>query len=593
MRQTRTASLLCFLWWATVLAVVPGALGFVLNLDPSGQPRRWLLSAPHPLVSTNIVNPATKAVRYFLAADAYTATNAAAELNAIRAAFSQWQSVPGTSLKFEEGGLVPPGADGNTSDQTNLIFWAKNSLWVNNGRDYIFGMIAVTYPRVLGENTLAEADIVLNGVQVRWFTDINDTNSTRQFVESTVLHEIGHLIGLEHSPVGGATMFAWGAEGVSTHVGLSRDEIAAAQLLYPGAPLEAGHLRGQVLINSTAVFGAAVIAEDAAGNVVSGTVTRENGWYELPGLPPGNYQVRVTPLDPAAANSLYRLVPGSDIASAFAGAMTGFLPSVNTPAAVVAGATQTLDFSVTPGEPAFRITRIRPPTRESDFFNAINAAASIRLGQSNWIVGVYSPNLPGSGATLKVTGDGLALGASSFTTVTFSGTTPSLNLISIRVSVSPEATPGLRSFVVQQGTNTAIANGFLEVLPAFPDDNFDSLDDSFQRRYFPLFTSAEASPGADPDGDALENRGEFLAGTNPTNASSVLRIEQVTVAPSGTTLAWQSVPGRRYQVSGRSQLGSETWQPLGVPVSASGTSTQFVDPSEKTNVRFYRVEVLP
>ena len=161
------------------------------------------------------------------------------------------------------------------------------------------------------------------------------------------------------------------------------------------------------------------------------------------------------------------------------------------------------------------------------------------------------------------------------------------------MSVSPEATPGLRSFVVQQGTNTAIANGFLEVLPAFPDDNFDSLDDSFQRRYFPLFTSAEASPGADPDGDALENRGEFLAGTNPTNASSVLRIEQVTVAPSGTTLAWQSVPGRRYQVSGRSQLGSETWQPLGVPVSASGTSTQFVDPSEKTNVRFYRVEVLP
>ena len=406
MRQTRTASLLCFLWWATVLAVVPGALGFVLNLDPSGQPRRWLLSAPHPLVSTNIVNPATKAVRYFLAADAYTATNAAAELNAIRAAFSQWQSVPGTSLKFEEGGLVPPGADGNTSDQTNLIFWAKNSLWVNNGRDYIFGMIAVTYPRVLGENTLAEADIVLNGVQVRWFTDINDTNSTRQFVESTVLHEIGHLIGLEHSPVGGATMFAWGAEGVSTHVGLSRDEIAAAQLLYPGAPLEAGHLRGQVLMNSTAVFGAAVIAEDSSGNVVSGTVTRENGWYELPGLPPGNYQVRVTPLDPAAADSLYRLVPGSDIAPAFAGAMTGFLPGVNTPAAVRPERRRLW----TQRDPESRPSASRGfgPDPRIGFFNAINAAASIRLGQSNWIVGVYSPNLPGSGATLKVTGDGLA-----------------------------------------------------------------------------------------------------------------------------------------------------------------------------------------
>ncbi len=51
-----------------------------------------------------------------------------------------------------------------------------------------------------------------------------------------------------------------------------------------------------------------------------------------------------------------------------------------TPVLVAAGATETLDFNVTPGEPAFRITRIRPPTRESDFFNAINAANPCPFG---------------------------------------------------------------------------------------------------------------------------------------------------------------------------------------------------------------------
>jgi len=37
--------------------------------------------------------------------------------------------------------------------------------------------------------------------------------------------------------------------------------------------------------------------------------------------------------------------------------------------------------------------------------------------------------------------------------------------MSIRISVASNATPGLRSFVLTQGTNVAYANGFIEVLP--------------------------------------------------------------------------------------------------------------------------------
>ena len=73
-------------------------------MNSSGNPLRWRLDPPDPDVHTNVVNLVSKAVRYFLAADGYSTTNTAAELNAVRAAFGQWQSIPGTVWKFEDAG---------------------------------------------------------------------------------------------------------------------------------------------------------------------------------------------------------------------------------------------------------------------------------------------------------------------------------------------------------------------------------------------------------------------------------------------------------------------------------------------------------
>ena len=68
----------------------------------------WNLTNPPVSISTNVVNPGTRAIRFFLASDAYSPTNKTNELNAIRASFAQWQSIPGSIIKFEEAGLVPP-----------------------------------------------------------------------------------------------------------------------------------------------------------------------------------------------------------------------------------------------------------------------------------------------------------------------------------------------------------------------------------------------------------------------------------------------------------------------------------------------------
>ena len=233
--------------------------------------------------------------------------------------FAQWEAISGTVLKFEEGGLVAPQVDVNTSDNQNAIFWAKKTdLLVNGEMDNINGALGVTFNSYFTDNNAqAEADIVFNGAQYTWSTDFNSADTTRQFVEGTATHEIGHLLGLRHSPVGGATMLFHGGGGVNVQSGLSSDEVAAAKWLYGNVSTLAtlGKFQGRVTMNGSSVFGAAVLAEEAAsGNLAAGTVSRADGSYVLPALPPGRYNVRVTPLDAVGTNVF--LIRGRDIASA-------------------------------------------------------------------------------------------------------------------------------------------------------------------------------------------------------------------------------------------------------------------------------------
>jgi len=576
-----------------LLVIFAGALdaaAFVLQLNDSGDARRWDLTVPDPSISTNVVNPNTHAIRYFLASDGYSTTNATAELNLVRAAFAQWQAVPGTHLKFEDAGLISPPVDVNLEDDTNIVYWTKTSTLVNDGMNDIGGALGVAFTTMsLTDNKILQADIVFNGVPPRdWFADFFDQNNTRTYVEGVALHEIGHFIGLNHSPVGGATMLYVGLPGVNVQTGLSEDDLAGARYLYPTAPGNFGAVEGTITKDGSPVLGAAVFAQNSMSNVVAGTVTLADGTYRISSLSPGAYQIRVAPLDDAGTADF--LVRGRDIAFQFSGADTVFLPTTNRSVIVTAGNTNTADFVVSDSSPAFRITEIRYPTSNPGQYSWAPLPTSMRVGQSNYTIGVASADLPTSGVTFTITGDGLTLGGVSSNLNAF-GT--GLNFWSIPISVSSNATPGLRDFIIQQGDNVAYANGFLEIQPALLDNNFDGLDDVFQRQYFPLFTSLQAAPNADPDADTMNNAAESVAGTVPTNAISVLKMLSPTNAPGGKTVRWQSVAGKRYQVSSRTNLTTAAWQNIGAPVTATDTSAQYFDPTATNGMRYYRTQVLP
>ncbi len=97
----------------------------------------------------------------------------------------------------------------------------------------------------------------------------------------------------------------------------------------------------------------------------------------------------------------------------------------------------------------------------------------------------------------------------------------------------------------------------------------------------------------DPDRDGLNNWQEWRAGTNPTNALSVLRLMTPGPGPSGVTVSWQSVDTRTYFLERSTNLGVA---PFFLPLSnnivgQAGTTTLLDTNAARVGPVFYRVGV--
>jgi hypothetical protein len=114
------------------------------------------------------------------------------------------------------------------------------------------------------------------------------------------------------------------------------------------------------------------------------------------------------------------------------------------------------------------------------------------------------------------------------------------------------------------------------------DENNDGIPDEWQRdNWGKVWPSASA----DSDGDGASNLAEFLAGTDPTNAGSVLKME-ISPREQGVYLQWPTTPGNYYQVQITSNF--VTWSDIGTPRFAPSTSDAV--PMESTGTtQYYRV----
>ncbi len=356
--------------------------------------------------------------------------------------------------------------------ENNALFAGAN----NTGRTRVF------YDPASG--AISEADVVINphpvstgGTPVQFSTD--GTPGTYD-LESTFTHELGHLLGLEHSGVIASVMQARqrlnGADGLTsaTNRTLSEDDRSAVRGIY--GPREGlGALDGRIQDSSSGnpipVFGAHVWAESAqSGRVIASSITLADGHYRIEGLAPGAYRVLAAYLDGA--------VMAEDIASsggAYAGMtrQSGFRTAELGTQKVSAGTVTNLNWTIVPPQnaaPALKPKLLGLNAQLSNVAVAVEAGRSYTI----YVGGDGVDQVPGS--AISVASPFMTVHPASLTLQPFGSSFP---VISFEITVAPNAPFGDYSIRLQANSGeVAFLAGGLTIDPGASSSSQNPVDDA-------------------------------------------------------------------------------------------------------------------
>jgi len=262
-----------------VAARTAGAYAFLYVPSSQGVPRRWS-------------QPALLDGRVPWRVSAGTGGNVAGERSArdvLAAAFAHWEDLPTSAIRFALVG-TSNARNRNAGDRVNLVT-------VNATESLGTGVLAATFLSSDASGALLDVDIVFSRDVA--FSTAQTPDGGSYDLESVATHEVGHLLGLEHSGLARATMVPFSERGESHPRTPSEDDRIGASLLYPEGDFLAstGALAGRISLAGADVYLSHVVAARVNGPVVAATYSAPDGSYRIEGLAPDVYVVYAEPLD--------------------------------------------------------------------------------------------------------------------------------------------------------------------------------------------------------------------------------------------------------------------------------------------------------
>ncbi len=348
-------------------------------------------------------------------------------------AFAEWTKIPDASISFAPGGVVDGAKAGKDGHNTVSLI---DDLFKNQH------FIAVTTNWYDDSGRMTEADIQVDPIAA------GANYNTQLLVE----HEVGHLLGLDHSAVISAVMYPYVAKGGSTTLD-SDDRIAIAGIYPKGDPAATGNtIKGQVVGNDGAIFAAQVVAINESGEPVATDLTNASGQFTLQGLPTGNYRIYAEPLDGP--------VNVANLSGVWRDARVVSFPTrfARTSAIHVEGGRiyGNVDVNSTGA----------PVTLNPRWIGAFpDGSTDVTLSSTLVIL------KPGQTTALAVGGDGFTSGMTTFTILNqgfkrISDFHYAANYVYATFSIAPDAPAGSTVVVVTNGNDSAMLTGALRIEPS-------------------------------------------------------------------------------------------------------------------------------
>jgi len=395
--------------------------------------------------------------------DQLTITAGSHPVEALQAALRSWSRIPHSRIRFAP--LLASPLESHSRDQTPLVTFADTPA----NRSLANGAVAVTLLRTNERGRLADTDIVFNP-ELTFSTNLAEGTFD---IRSAFTHELGHALGLDHTGVITASLFATAARQSDTLAVLTGDEAAFAREAYPeGNPGIDGTLEGRVVFSSgEAVNRAHVTAVDPEANVTVGALTGAEGFYRIERLPAGDYVVFAEPLDGPARPEQFSTIGSGSVDSAFP---TAFLGGAALPRRVIVtpAGSAVADITVERGAPTLNISGGGAAAPSEDITSF--AGALVEQG-TVYTMAVFGENLDDpdiTGASLSFLANGVGIVPGFFGRGTVRIQDDTLPLLHFRIRVAPDAPPGLATLVLSAAGETVALTGGLKIVESVPEPAF-------------------------------------------------------------------------------------------------------------------------